>query len=120
LNRVQFPAGGNNGGRNPNFGAIQNLPNLSGAARDSAIAGFVSAGGIQAIAQFGGFGGGRGAATPGCGGNAGGGGRGGRGGGSALTPGWYTAKLSVNGRDYTKTFQVLEDKWAADKWAIDR
>ena len=57
----------------------------------------------------------------GCGGvPAAGGGRGGRGGGASVTPGWYTAKLTVNGRDYTKTFQVLEDKWAADRWAVDR
>ena len=37
-----------------------------------------------------------------------------------MTPGWYTAKLTVNGRDYTKTFQVIEDKWAQDRWAVDR
>ena len=37
-----------------------------------------------------------------------------------MTPGWYTAKLTVNGRDYTKNFQVLDDKWAQDRWAVDR
>jgi len=63
--------------------------------------------------------GGRAGCSPGV--PAGGGGRGGRGGGGAsATPGWYTAKLTVNGRDYTKTFQVMEDKWASDRWAIDK
>jgi len=28
-----------------------------------------------------------------------------------VTPGTYTAKLTVNGRDYTKPIQVLEDRW---------
>ncbi len=37
------------------------------------------------------------------------GGRGG--GGGAVTPGMYTVKLTVNGRDYTKPVQVLEDRW---------
>jgi hypothetical protein len=41
-----------------------------------------------------------------------GGGGGGRGGGGpALQPGVYTVKLSVNGKEYSKQLQVLEDKW---------
>jgi photosystem II stability/assembly factor-like uncharacterized protein len=125
INRVQFPAGGGGGGGRGGFGNLANLPNLTGAARDSAIASLVASGGVQALGGFGG-GGGRAGAAPGVGTgcNAGaqaGGGRGGRGGGGApMTPGWYTAKLSVNGRDYTRTFQVLEDKWANDRWAVDR
>ena len=42
---------------------------------------------------------------------AGGGGGGGRGGGPSLQPGVYTVKLSVNGKEYSKQVQVLEDKW---------
>jgi hypothetical protein len=118
INRVQWPAGGGNGGRQGGFGALQNLPNLTGAARDSAIANLITSG---AAAQRGGFGGGRGApAASGCAAGAAGAGRGGRGGGATMTPGWYTAKLTVNGREYTKSFQVLDDKWANDRWAIDR
>jgi hypothetical protein len=118
INRVQWPAGGGGGGRQGGFGAIQNLPNLTGAARDSAIALLVTSGIAQQLGGFGG--GGRGAAAQsGCNAGAGGGGRGGRG-GAPMTSGWYTAKLTVNGRDYTRSFQVLDDKWANDRWAIDR
>ena len=38
-------------------------------------------------------------------------GGGGRGGGPVLQAGTYTVKLVVNGREYTKPLQVLEDKW---------
>jgi photosystem II stability/assembly factor-like uncharacterized protein len=41
------------------------------------------------------------------------GGRGG--GGGAVVPGTYTVKLSVGGRDYTKTVEVLEDVWARER-----
>jgi hypothetical protein len=124
INRVQWPAivgGGGRGQGAGGFGAIQNLPNLTGAARDSAIATLVTSGVAQQLGGFGG-GGGRGAApaAPGCSAGAAAAGRGGRGGGAPMTSGWYTAKLSVNGRDYTRNFQVLDDKWANDKWAIDR
>jgi hypothetical protein len=37
-----------------------------------------------------------------------------------MASGWYVAKLTINGRDYTKNFQVLDDKWANDRWAVDR
>jgi hypothetical protein len=37
-----------------------------------------------------------------------------------VTPGVYTATLSANGKTYTKVFEVLEDKWVWDKWAIDK
>jgi photosystem II stability/assembly factor-like uncharacterized protein len=125
LNRIQYPAGGAGAGGRGGFGALQNLPNLTGAARDSAIAQLVASGGAQALGGFGGgFGGGRagggGAAPQGCNAGAAAAGRGGRGGGVSMTPGWYTAKLTVNGREYTKSFQVLEDKWSNDRWAIDR
>jgi photosystem II stability/assembly factor-like uncharacterized protein len=118
INRVQWPAGGGAAGRN-GFGALQNLPNLTGSARDSAVASLVTSG---VAAQLGGFGGGGRGAAPGaagCGGQAAGG-RGGRGGAGAMNSGWYVAKLTVNGREYTKNFQVLDDKWANDRWAIDR
>jgi hypothetical protein len=65
----------------------------------------------------GGGGGGRGAAGPvdptcAAPAEAGrGGGGGGRGGAVGITPGTYTVKLSVGGKDYTKTVQVLEDRW---------
>jgi hypothetical protein len=64
----------------------------------------------------GGGGGGRGNAGPpdmscsAAGGRGGGGGFGG-GGGAVVTPGTYTAKLSVGGKDYSKTVTVLEDRW---------
>ena len=29
-------------------------------------------------------------------------------------------KLTVNGKEYSKTFEVLEDKWAWDFWGIDK
>ncbi len=124
IDRVAYPAGGGAGGRGQaggggGVGAFADLTNLIGASRDSAIAATVSSG-------AGGFGG---AGSANSGGRAGcsagtlavGGGRGGRGGGGAsATPGWYTARLSVNGRDYTKTFQVMEDKWGTDRWSVDK
>jgi hypothetical protein len=125
INRIQWPAGGGGGGRGQGgggFGALQNLPNLTGAARDSAIASLVTSGAAQQLGAFGGGGGGGRGAAPvatGCGAGGAAAGRGGRG-GAPMSSGWYTAKLSVNGRDYTKTFQVLDDKWANDRWAIDR
>jgi hypothetical protein len=48
-----------------------------------------------------------------CGGGAGGGGRGG--GGASATPGSYIVKLSVGGKEFTKTVQVLEDRWMNDR-----
>jgi hypothetical protein len=76
---------------------------------------------VAPLAQAGGGRGGRGgggapgAATTGsC--SGGGGGGGGRGGGAAgAGPGTYTVKLSVGGRDYTKSVQVLEDRWAHER-----
>ena len=64
----------------------------------------------------GGFGGGgRGPAVPPdptCSAPAEGGrGGGGRGGAGGITPGTYTVKLTVGGKDYTKPVQVLEDRW---------
>jgi photosystem II stability/assembly factor-like uncharacterized protein len=45
-----------------------------------------------------------------------GGGGGGRGAGAAaVTPGSYTVKLTVGGRDYTKPVEVLEDRWARER-----
>ena len=113
INRIQYPAGGNTGGRRQGGAAmagLANLPTMTGATRDSMITWLVANGGIDA------FGGGRGNAGP----SQAGGCNGGRGGGASMTPGWYTAKLSVNGRDYTKSFQIIEDKWAGDRWAVDR
>jgi hypothetical protein len=129
INRIAYPAGGGGGrgqgvggggGGGGGFGGLAEVTNLIGASRDSAIAALVASG-----IGGGAFGGGApagGRGNPGCaGGAAGGGGRGGRGGGGGgLTAGWYTAKLTVNGRDYTKNFQVLDDKWAQDRWAVDR
>jgi len=47
-----------------------------------------------------------------CSGGAGGG----RGGGAAgATPGSYIVKLSVGGKEFTKSVQVLEDRWMLDK-----
>ncbi len=65
----------------------------------------------------GGCGGGGGGGGGGAGGNpaassctsAGGGGRGG--GGANAAPGTYVVKLTVNGRDYTRPVQVLDDRW---------
>jgi hypothetical protein len=120
INRIAYPVGGGGGGRGQGgggggFGGLADLTNLIGASRDSAIAALVSSG-------VGGVGGGTAiTGRAGCSsGAAVAAGRGGRGGGPTMTPGWYTAKLTVNGRDYTKTFQVLDDKWAQDRWAIDR
>ncbi|HEX4684916.1 MAG TPA: hypothetical protein VH277_19510, partial [Gemmatimonadaceae bacterium] len=64
-------------------------------------------------------GGGRGGAAPqpdpSCSGT-GAGGAGGRGAPAAVvTPGTYIAKLTVNGRDYTKPVQVLEDTWMFER-----
>jgi hypothetical protein len=60
----------------------------------------------------GGGGGGGGAPDPSCTGVAGGG----RGGAAmGVAPGTYLAKLTVNGRDYTKPVQVLEDKWLFER-----
>ena len=43
-------------------------------------------------------------------------GAGGRGGGpAAVPPGTYTVKLSVGGKDYTKTLQLLEDRWLGER-----
>ena len=44
-----------------------------------------------------------------CSGGAGGGGRGG--GAAGATPGSYVVKLAVNGKEYVKPVQVLEDRW---------
>jgi hypothetical protein len=47
---------------------------------------------------------------------AGGGGGGGRGGaGNGATPGSYIVKLSVGGKEYTKSVQVLEDRWMNER-----
>jgi hypothetical protein len=125
INRVRFPAGGGGGrgqgGGGGGFGGLPDFTGLSGAARDSAIAEMIASG-----VGFGGGGRGQGGGAvagggTGCGGGAAGGGRGGRGGGGGgATPGWYTVKLSVSGKDYTKSFQIMEDRWASDPWAIDR
>jgi hypothetical protein len=45
--------------------------------------------------------------------SAGGGGRGG--GANAVTPGGYLVKLTVGGREYTRTVQVLEDRWMNER-----
>ena len=46
----------------------------------------------------------------------GGGGGGGRGGGAAsATPGSYVVKLSVGGKEYVKSVQVLEDRWMNER-----
>jgi hypothetical protein len=109
INRVQFPGGGGRGGGGGGGGAAGPPPADTSAA-DSAAAAVAGRGA--------GAGAGRGAGGgQACG--AGGGGRGGRGGGGAA-PGIYTAKLTVNGKEYTKTFEILEDKWAWDPWAIDK
>jgi len=77
----------------------------------------IAGAGAGAGAGGGGGGGGRGAAGPvdptcAAPAEAGrGGGGGGRGGAAGITPGTYTVKLSVGGKDYTKTVQVLEDRW---------
>jgi uncharacterized membrane protein YgcG len=65
----------------------------------------------------GGRAGGGGAAAGAAGaGSCSGGGGGGRGGGAAgAAPGTYTVKLSVGGHDYTKSVQVLEDRWAHER-----
>ncbi|HEX7547170.1 MAG TPA: hypothetical protein VF368_10610, partial [Gemmatimonadaceae bacterium] len=54
-----------------------------------------------------------GATSGSCSGAAGGGGRGGGGAGASL--GMYTVKLTVGGKDYTKSVQVLEDRWARER-----
>jgi hypothetical protein len=63
-------------------------------------------------------GGGGGSSTGGAGANqscsASSGGRAGAGGGG-VTPGTYTAKLSVGGKDYTKPVTVLEDIWMSER-----
>jgi hypothetical protein len=33
----------------------------------------------------------------------------------AVAPGSYTAKLTVGGHEYTKTVQVLEDRWMHER-----
>jgi photosystem II stability/assembly factor-like uncharacterized protein len=48
--------------------------------------------------------------TPIAGGRGGGGGGGGRGGAGAPQPGVYTVKLSVDGKELTRTLQLLEDE----------
>jgi len=58
------------------------------------------------------------APDPSCSGSAtgGAGGGGGRGGAApAIAPGTYVAKLTVNGRDYTKPVRVLEDTWLYER-----
>jgi len=63
-----------------------------------------------------GGGGGRGGGAqpdPSCSGTGGGGGRGGA--APVVAPGTYVAKLTVNGRDYTKPVQVLEDAWMFER-----
>ncbi|MEA3246952.1 MAG: hypothetical protein U9Q74_12420 [Gemmatimonadota bacterium] len=50
------------------------------------------------------------------GGSGGGGGGGGRGGvGSAADPGAYVVRLSIGGKEYTKTVLVLDDRWMDDR-----
>jgi photosystem II stability/assembly factor-like uncharacterized protein len=81
---------------------------------------------VSPLANAGGGRGGRGGAAPvsgapaagpgpdtSCGGAGGGGGRGG--GANAVTPGGYLVKLSVGGYEYTKTVQVLEDRWMHER-----
>jgi hypothetical protein len=53
------------------------------------------------------------AAGQSCSGVAGGGGRGG--GGVTAAPGSYIVKLTVGGKDYVKSVQVLEDRWMTDR-----
>jgi hypothetical protein len=51
-----------------------------------------------------------------CAPSAVGGGGGGRGGaGNGATPGSYIVKLSVGGKEYTKSVQVLEDRWMNER-----
>jgi hypothetical protein len=112
INRVQFGGGGAGGGRGGGgggFGAAGGQVTINGQQVDIASLSQAQQDSIRAsfAAQFGGGGGG-----------GGGGGRGGAGGGTQ--PGTYTAKLTVNGKEYTKTFEVLEDKWAWDFWGIDK
>ncbi|HEY6219884.1 MAG TPA: hypothetical protein VIV65_07480 [Gemmatimonadaceae bacterium] len=107
VNRVQFGGGGGGGrgggGGGGGFaggqvtinGQTVDIASLTPAQQDSLRQAFAQGGG--------GFGGG-----------------GGRGGGGGLQPGTYTAKLTVNGKDYVRVFDVLDDKWAFDTWAIDR
>lgn len=74
---------------------------------------------VAPLANAGGGRGGRGGAGAGLAGadggcsGAGGGGRGGA--ANAVAPGSYTVKLSVGGRDYTKTVEVLEDRWLNER-----
>jgi hypothetical protein len=94
INRVRWPApqvGGRGGGGGGGGGAAANcafdpaaLTAMSQAQRDS-----------MAVV---------------CGGFPGAGG-GGRGGGGGPQPGMYTVKLTVNGKDYVKQLEVLEDRW---------
>jgi hypothetical protein len=80
---------------------------------------------VAPLAAGGGRGGRGGGAAGGAGGagappapdvSCSGGGGGGRGGGGgAVTPGGYTVKLTVGGRDYTKPVQVLEDRWLRER-----
>ena len=73
-------------------------------------------GGRGAGGGGGGGGGGQQNSCSGDGGFGGGGGGGGRGGGGAgVGPGTYTVKLTVGGKDYTKTVQVLEDRWLGER-----
>jgi hypothetical protein len=80
--------------------------------------------GAPLLAPQGGGGGGRGGTgqpvNPSCsgegGGFGGGGGGGGRGGGAGTVgSGTYTVKLTVAGKDYTKSVQVLEDRWLGER-----
>ncbi len=60
----------------------------------------------------GGGGGGRGGAPdPSCSGSSGRGGAA----GNAVTPGTYLVKLTVGGREFTQTVQVLEDQWMFER-----
>lgn len=61
-----------------------------------------------------GGGGGRGAAPDSSCSGGGGGGRGGNA-ANAVEPGSYLVKLSVGGKDYTKTVRVLEDVWMFER-----
>jgi hypothetical protein len=70
--------------------------------------------------MLGGDGGGRGGpantSCSGGGGGRGGGGGGGRGGAAGgVTPGTYTVRLTVGGRELTTTVEVLEDKWMGER-----
>jgi hypothetical protein len=96
INRVQWNltpdapaniAAAARGGSAGSGGAMAALANMTPAQQDSVRAAFMAAGG--------------------------GGGRGGMGGGVA--PGTYVVKLSVGGREYTKTVQVLEDRWLGER-----